>query len=871
MGRGPGPVLQLWPRNLRTPLHTAQVYGKNRYALQLLESKALTLKRCVAAAGSFCTVTRAGGQMESLLQDIRYGVRILLRRPGFTVVAVLVLALAIGANVTIFTFLDAALLRPLPYQHSEQLVKIWDSRHSEVASRFEASYPDYLDWREQNQAFSSLAAYNKSGNAILAGSSEPEMVPVARVTDNFFQTLGVSPILGRTFREGEEKASSGRFVMLSYGFWQRHFGGRRDILGQVLMLNSEPRTIVGVLPKGFHFAPTGEADLYLSLHATDGLLTRRNLHWIHPVGRLKPGISLEQAQGMMNTLAANLEKQYPDSNKELRTVLVPLGDVIVGPVKPILMVLLAAVGMLLLIACANIANLLLARSATRAKEFALRSALGAQRWRVVRQLMVEGAVLSLAGTIIGILIAMVATRWMIHTMPKEMLEGAPYLRAATVEPQVLLFAAVLATLTALLFSLPPALRLSDPKLNAVLKQGGQTTESGSWRRVGSWLVIAEVAISAMLLVSSGLLLKSLYRLLNVDAGFNVSRLTTFYVFPEGKRYSTDEQALILHDKLIAALQAIPGVSGVGATSTPPIVGGNTSMFRVVGAPLTPLPYEANSRTIDTGYFPTLQAQLKGGRYFNDGDKAGAPQVVIINQTLAKMAFGAENPVGKQIVFTFSPTEKPREVVGVVADVHEGELDVLEKPAIYTPTAQGPDNIFAVVVRSDLSSAAARTALEGAVHGVDPSIVLFQMQTMEDLIAQSPAAMLHRYPAWLVSVFAISALLLGGVGLYGIVSYAVSQRTREIGIRMALGAQRASVLRLVLSGGARLAAIGIAAGLGGAVLAGYSLRSVLFGVRPWDLATLVVVAGVLAAICVLASYVPARRASRLDPMKALHYE
>jgi predicted permease len=809
--------------------------------------------------------------MESLLQDIRYAARILLRRPGFTVVAVLVLALAIGANVTIFTFLDAALLRPLPYQHPEQLVKIWDSRHSEVNSRFEASYPDYLDWRQHNEAFSLLAAYNNSGNAMLGASSDTEMIPVARVTDNFFQTLGVSPMLGRAFREGEEKESAPRLVILSYGFWQRHFGGRRDVIGQSLTLNGMPRTIVGVLPKEFHFAPTGEADVFLSLHATGGALTRRNLHWIHAVGRLKPGVSLQQAQSMMDTLAANLEQQYPESNKELRTVLVPLRDVIVGPVKPILMVLLAAVGMLLLIACANIANLLLARSATRAKEFALRSALGAQRWRVVRQLMVEGTVLSLAGTALGVLIALLATRWMIHTLPKQVLEGAPYLRNATVEPMVLLFAAALAMATALVFSLPPALRLSSPALNPVLKQGGQTTESGSWRRVGSWLVVAEVAISAVLLVGSGLLLKSLYRLLNVDTGFNVSHLTTFYVFPEAKRYSTDEQALVLHDKLIAALQAVPGVSSAGVTSTPPIVGGNTSLFRVVGAPLTPLPYEANSRTVDPGYFPTLQSTLKGGRYFNEGDKAGAPQVVILNQTLAKMAFGNENPVGKQVVFTYSPKEKPREVVGVVADVHEGELDVQDKPAIYTPAAQDPDSIFAVVVRSDLSPAAVRGALETAVHGVDPSIVLFQMQTMEDLIAQSPAAMLHRYPAWLVSVFAISSALLGVVGLYGIVSYSVSQRTRDIGIRMALGAQRENVLSLVLKGGARLAAIGIAAGIAGAVLAGYALRSVLFGVKPWDVATLLMVAGVLAVICIVASYVPARRASRLDPITALHYE
>jgi predicted permease len=808
--------------------------------------------------------------MDTFLQDIRYGVRVLRRRPGFTIVAALVLMLAIGANVTIFTFVDAALLRPLPYQHADQLVKVWDTRRSEVSSRFEASYPDYLDWKHQNEVFSSLAAYNRAGNAILSANSGPEMIPVATVSDNFFQTLGVAPMLGRAFQDGEEAASSPRYALLSYGFWQRQFGGRPDSIGKSLTLNSVPRTIIGVLPKSFHFAPGGEADLYVTFHATGGMLTRRNLHWLHPIGRLKPGVSLEQAQSSMNTLAANLEKQYPDSNKDLRTAVVPLSEVITGQIKPILSVLLAAVGMLLLIACANIANLLLARSATRAKEFAIRSALGAQRWRVVRQLLVEGTLLASAGSVSGIFLAVVATRWMLSTLPARMLQDMPYLNDAAVEPRTLLFAAILALLTALLFSMPPALRLSGLAPSSSLKEG-QLSNASSWKKVGSSLVVAEVAISAVLLVGSGLLLKSLYRLLHIDAGFNVARVTTFYVFPDSKNYDQEPQAIVLHDKIIDALLASPGISAAGITSTPPVVGGNTSMFRVVGAPVIPLPYEANSRTIDPGYFSTLQANLKAGRYFNQGDNADSPKVVIINQTLAKMAFGNQDPVGKQIVFTYSPKEKPREVVGVVSDVHEGELDVEGKPAVYTPFAQGPDNIFAVVVRSNLDSSALRSDLEQAVHKVDPGIVLYQLQTMQELIAQSPAAVLHRYPAWLVSVLALSALLLGVVGLYGIVTYSVSQRTREIGIRMALGAPRISVLKLILAGGAQLAAIGIMAGLAGAVLAGYLLRSVLFSVKPWDVATLLVVAVILLAISTLASYVPARRASRLDPVKALHYE
>ena len=809
--------------------------------------------------------------MEGVLQDARYGVRILLRRPGFTAVAILVLALAIGANFAIFGFIDAALLRPLPYREPDRLVKIWDARQSQIDSRFEASYPDYLDWKQESPAFSSLAAYSSGGNRILAGTSGPEMIPVGSVSDNFFQTLGVSPILGRVFISGEDIASSPQYAVLTYGFWQHRFGGRRDIVGQALTLSGVPTTIIGVLPRDFQFAPRGDVDVYVTLRPKGGMLSRRNLHWIHPFGRLKPGISVQQAQTMMDALASSLEKQYPDSNKELRTVVIPLTELITGPIKPILMVLMGAVGMLLLIACANIANLLLARSATRAKEFALRSALGAGRWRVIRQLTTEGVVLAAAGTLAGIVVAILATRWMIDALPQAMRQTMPYLKQAGIEPRILAFAAGLALLTALLFSLPPALRLSIPMLNDALKEGGQLSGTSSWKRVGSFLVVAELAISAVLLVGSALLLKSLFRLLNVDAGFNVSRLTTFYVFPDSHRYDLDAEEIVMERQLMDTLAAVPGVSAVGSTSTPPIVGGNTSLFRVVGAPVTARPYEANSRGVDAGYFSALQATLKSGRYFDERDNATAPQTVIINETLAKMAFGAEDPVGKQIVFTYNAQQKPREVVGVLQDVHEGALDVEDKPAIYTPFAQGPNNIFAVVVRSTVDPASLRPALEKAVHEIDPGIVLYQMQTMEELIAQSPAAALHRYPAWLVSVFAFTALLLAVVGLYGIVSYSVSQRTREIGIRMALGAPRGSVLKLVLSDGARLTAIGIVAGVIGAVLAGYVLRSLLFGIAPWDPATLLAAIVILSGVGLFASYMPARRASRLDPMKALHYE
>ena len=809
--------------------------------------------------------------METLSRDIRYAVRILLRSPGFSVVAVLVLALAIGANVTIFTFIDAALLRPLPYDHPEQLMKIWDARQSQVFTRFEASYPDYLDWKAKNQAFSSMGAYATFNRAILTGASGPEMIAAGRVSDNLFQTLGVKPILGRVFRDGEDLESAPRYAVLTDGSWQRRFGGRPDVIGQPLTISGNPTTIIGVLPKDFHFAPVGDPEMFLTLHPGGELLQRRNLHWVHPVGRLKPGVSQNQAQAMMNTLAANLERQYPDSNKELRTIIVPLTELITGQIKPILMVLQGAVGLLLLIACANIANLLLARSAVRAKEIALRAALGARRWHVIQQLLTEGLMLVSAGAALGVALAVIAARIMLQSLPQQIRQSMPYLKDVGIEPRILLFATALALFTALLFSLAPALRLSNPVLNDLLKEGGWLAGTSSWRKIGSSLVVAEVAISAVLLVGSGLMLKSLYRLLKVDTGFNVSKLTTFTIIPMSHRYDEDAPEIALHEALVQKLLAVPGVTTVGSTSVLPINGGNTSLYRVIGAPLTPIANEANTREISPGYFPTLQAKIKTGRNFDERDSATSPRVVIVNETLAKSVFGTENPVGKQLVFTYNAQETPREIVGVVMDVHEGALDVDGKPAVYTPFAQGPNKVFAITVRSQVVPTSVQSALEKAVHDVDPEIVVFQMQSMEDLIAQSSAAALHRYPAWLVSGFAISASLLGLVGLYGIVSYSVSQRTREIGIRMALGAQRTSVLRLVLSDGTRLTAYGIGVGIAGAIGTGYLLRSVLFGVKPWDAVTLGVVVVLLAIVGAFASYVPARRASRLDPIKALHYD
>jgi predicted permease len=809
--------------------------------------------------------------MESILQDLRYELRTLIKSPRFTSIALFTLVLGIAANVAIFTFVDAALIRPLPYRDSSRLVEIFDARSMDVNNRFESSYPDFLDWRAQQQVFDGLAGYGQN-EVVLRGGRTPELLPSAAITDNFFQVLGVHPIAGRDFHAGEDLDGAPRMVMISYAWWQKHFGGK-DVIGQMLTLDDQPNEIIGVLPADFHFAPVGDPDVWVTLHATKGLLNRRNLHWLSVIGRLKTGSTQETAGAAMNVIAERLEKQYPQSNDKLRTTVVPLDQVIVGEIRPILMVLLIAVGLLLMIACANVANLLLARSLSRRNEIAIRAALGASRARLMGLMLTEGLVLSFTGAVAGLALAHWIVKGLVTLIPANRMADMPYLKHMGIDVRVLLFAFAVALITGTVFALAPALQASSANVQGALKDGSRGSHSGTWRRFASGLVIVEVAMAMVLLAGSGLLVKSLYRLLDVNPGFDQHNLLGLMVGLTEKRFPHDAEQIQAHQALLDRLRTLPGVKSVGSSSVLPVSnGGNTSNLRVVGLPSdSPQGREANSREVSRAYFQTLGAELLQGSWFTEADNATGPKRVIINKTLADQFMPGLDPLKQQIWFTYSDKEKPRQVVGVIRDVKEGPLDAPARPAIYTPMEANGNLYYNVVLRTEQRADALIEEVNAAVRQIDPDAITFQVQTMEDRIQRSPAAFLHRYPAWLAAGFAALALLLGTVGLYGLVAYSVTQRTQEFGIRMALGAQRSHVLNMVMRQGLQLIVPGIVLGSISAVTAAYLVRSMLFGVSAADPIILAGVTALLAGVTLFASFIPARTATKVDPMVALRYE
>jgi predicted permease len=814
---------------------------------------------------------RLFNMMDSIFQDLRYELRTLIKSPRFTSIALITLVLGIAANVAIFTFVDAALIRPLPYRDASRLVEIFDARSMDVNNQFESSYPDFLDWRDQQQVFDGLGGYGQN-EVVLRGGRAPELLPAAVATDNFFQVLGVQPIAGRDFRPGEDLLASPRTVMISYAWWKNHFGGK-DVIGQVLTLDDQPHTIIGVLPADFHFAPVGDPAVWATLHTEGGMLKRRNLHWLSVIGRLKPGVSRETAGAAMNVIAERLEKQYPDSNDKLRTAVVPLNRVIIGEIRPILLVLLGAVGLLLMIACANVANLLLARSLARRNEMAIRAALGASRARLIGLMLMEGLVLSFAGTITGLAVAHAMIKGLVALIPASRMDDMPYLKHMSIDVPVLLFAFAVALITGIIFALAPALQASGANVQDALKDGSRSSHSGKWRRFASALVVAEVALAMVLLAGSGLLVKSLYRLLSVDPGFDQRNLLGLMVGLTESRFPHDAEQIQAHRLLLDRLRTLPGVTSVGSSSVLPVSnGGNTSNLRVVGVPSeSPQGREANSRSVSRAYFQTLNAELLQGSWFTEADNATGPKRVIINKTLADQFMPGLDPLKQQIWFTYSDKEKPRQIIGVIRDVKEGPLDAPARPAIYSPMEANGNLYYNLIIRAQQRPESLIAEVNAAVRQIDPDAITFQVQTMEDRIQRSPAAFLHRYPAWLAAGFASLALLLGTVGLYGLVSYSVTQRTQEFGIRMALGAQRRHVLNMVMRQGLQLIVPGIIIGAISSVIAAYLVRTMLFGVSIGDPLILAGVTVLLASVTLFASFMPARSATRVDPMVALRYQ
>ncbi|MDQ3474185.1 MAG: ABC transporter permease [Acidobacteriota bacterium] len=820
--------------------------------------------------------------MQKLFQDLRYAVRAMRKRPGFTLIAVMTLALGIGGSTAIFTVVDAGLLRGLPYKSSESLYHIWEVTPQKGFGQREFSYPDYQDYL-QNPAFE-LAAYT-GGGGIMSGRGEPERVFAPSASANFFSLLGVEPFLGRTFQPGEDKQGAPRVTVLTYGLWQRRFGGDPNIVGQALTINGESYTVVGVLPASFQFA-LRNADLWQPYQPTEAQLTRRFMHGTNLIGRLKPDVSPAQAQSELSVIAKRIEQEHNQSHAGTNVKLVPLQEQFVGQVRPILLVLLAAVGFVLLIACANVASLLLTRSLSRQKEVAIRAALGANRWRVVRQLLTESILLSLVGGALGLLIAYWGVDALVATLPESQLNALPFLKSLRLDANILAFSFGLSLLTGVVFGLAPAIQSSRPDLNEVLKEGGRSTAGGAKHRLRSVLVTTEIALAVVLLVGAGLMMKSLLKLLQSNVGFNPQNVLTMTVAVPPAKYNDATKQNAFYDQLKERVESLPGVSGSGTVNLLPLQGGNTTRFYVEGDPV-PLPgqeIEANIRTVNETYFQSLGVPLISGRMFDDRDQAtplpapqganastaNTPGVVIIGKTLAEIVFAGRDPIGRKLAYS-SAGGPPDVIVGVVGDMKIGGLDEALKPVLYYPFRRFPGVSTNLVVRTNGDPTALVAAIRSETRALEPDVAIFNVRPMEQVISDSPAAFMRRFPAILIGIFAGVALLLASIGIYGVVSYSVSQQTHYIGVRMALGAQASDILKMILKQGLTLTFAGMAFGAIAAFGLMRLLRSLLFEVQPTDATTFAIVLSTLFVVALLACYIPARRATRVDPLIALRYE
>ena len=804
--------------------------------------------------------------LENLLRDTRFAIRQLRNNPGFASTAVLVLGLGMCASLAIFAFVDATLIKPLPYRDPARLVGLFET--VPLCPRCDLSYPDYLDWKRLNKVFTAAEAFEGSGFTLRTDASA-EMADGALVTAGFFKTLGVAPVLGRDFRTGEDTPAAPRTVMLSYAAWQKRYAGNVAVLGQTVTLNGDAHIIVGVLPPDFHFAAAGQAEFWAALHATTGCLPRRDCHSLYGLARLRDGVSIRTADANIKLIAGELEKQYP-SNRGQGGAVISLTELEVGRIRPILIVLLCGAGLLLLIACVNVTSLVLVRAESRRREMAVRSALGGSRARLAGQFVTEAVVLVAAAAALGLVSARWLMRLLIGLIGADQMAGMPFLYGLGLNFRVLAFGATVSVAAAAVFSIAPAWRSFLPDLREGLAEGTRGSAGTTWRRFGASLVVLELATAVVLLVGAGLLGKSFYRLLHVDMGMQPDHLATLRVAEPDSIRDNNAKVVALAREVTSRIASLPGVESVGISSRLPVRGGNTMWIRVVGHPFHGEHNEVGYRQVSSGYFTTLRAKLLRGRYFTEADDASKPPVVIIDRALAEKYFPGEDPIGKQMAYS-GATSPPMQVVGIVEDIKEGALDETTWPTMYVANNQDPDAHFSLVVRTSKGEQALLPTLAATIHRIDPGIATFDQRTMDDRINNTQAAYLRRCSAWLVGGFALLALLLGAAGLYGVIAYSVSRRTREIGVRMALGAQPGTVYRLILKEACRLIAAGIVIGLVCSVAAATLLRGLLFGVHAADPETLAAVAVVLGISALLASYIPARRAASVNPVDALRAE
>jgi len=812
------------------------------------------------------------------MQNLRFAVRTLSKKPGFACIVVFTLALGIGANTAIFSVVYAALLHSLPFKDPSRLLNIAERRRQSSGEPLVCSYPDFLDWRRITKSYQSLAGLG-NGVFTLTGNGDPKNVAAAQVTSNFFSTLGVKPQLGRDFADGEEKSDGPQVVVLSYGFWRTEFGGDAGIIGRAIRLDNKPATVIGVLPPDFELPLPQSVPVWVPLHLAPDEATRRSLRWMRVIARLKPGVSIRQARAEMDAVTAQLARVYPKEDNSTFVAVNSLREIIVGPIRPVLLVLFGAVGFVLLIACANVSNLLMTRSIGRRREFAVRTAMGASRANLVVQLLTESLLLSAAGAFFGLMAAQWAMHLLVDAVPQAQIQTMPFLRNAAINVPVLLFLCAVTLITTLLFGLAPAVSVSRSSVNDILKDESRTGTSSIHARLRNALVVSEIAISLMLLVGAGLLLKSLRALLHQSPGFDSANILAFSVnlpdssYPGDKEWPFDSpKSMQFEREFSERLSQLPGVRSVGAADIIPLLGGGSIRFVIEGQPRPAgQDDECDIRGANPPFFPTMRVPFLAGRNFSRSDTQDVPWRIIVNQAFANRYFPNEDPVGKRLRFTFNPNEPYREIIGVVGNIAEDDLAAPPPPVIYYSLDQNASSFLSFFVKTAGNPAAFVGAVRVALSEADPQLALIQPQAMDQVTAQSPSVFLRRYPSYLIGTFAALALILAMVGLYGLISYTVTQRTREIGIRVALGAQRNDILRMVLVQGGSAALIGIAVGLAAAIALTKVMTSLLFGVKPTDAIVFGSGAVLLAFVALFASWLPAQRASRVDPMVALRYE
>ncbi len=809
--------------------------------------------------------------MNTFWQDFRYGVRMLIRNPAFTSVAVLTLALGIGANTAIFSVVNSVLLGALPYKDTDRLAIIYESRPAEA--RNVANPANFMDWKEQNNSFSDMAAFADS-RSVLVGDGDPEELPMQFTTPNLFSILGVEAYLGRTLLPGDGEPNQPRTAVLSYGLWQRRFGSDPNIIGRQLNLNRQPTTVIGVMPPNFQwFIRKGSltakaAEIWVPFVITNEDRVRRG-RFMTVVGRLKPGVTMPQAHAEMKTLASRLEQQFYDFNANWNATVVPLREQLTGDIRLPLLILLGAVGFVLLIACANVANLLLARAATRQKEIAIRAALGAKRWRVVRQLVTEGLPLAALGGLFGLLLAWWGTSLLATLSPPEVVD----LSQVKINLTVLAFTLGISLLTGMIFSLAPSLESTRLNLSDSLKEGVKGSGSStSTQRLRSVLVVAQVALALVLLVCAGLLIRSFNRLNSVDPGFNPENVLTMRVVLPARKYDQDGKVIGFFKQAIEQIQALPGVESAGAINFLPFAGppAGTS-FEIDGLP-KPAPGQSPKTQVsvtDLNFFKAMQIPLKRGRLFTEQEATEMRHVVVVNEALVRKYFPNEEALRKRINIYMKDENIPTEIIGIVADSRHKNLDGEIEPMSYWPHPELAYTFMTLVIRTKGDAAGIAASARNVIQTIDPEQPVSDVRTLESVLAKSIAK--ARFSTLLLTVFAGVALVLAAVGIYGVISYLVTQRLHEIGVRMALGAQAGDVLKLVLRNGMVLALVGVLIGLGGAFALTRVMTSLLFGITPTDAVTFGTVSVLLMLVALLACYIPARRATKVDPLMALRYE